>query len=259
MRNLGRIPWQKVHDYLLHVESCETPREFMLTASVEIGKLIPYDVAAGFFSTNDGKSLEAIGPPESVKTSYNTYYRTRQPAYVSGLKGKDHWDVLIGPVINWHTHRNLEYAVDFMIPNGLYKSLTKTQGPFALLTGLPESQITLAIFRSRLAPDFTDTDVDILDVLNQHLGNLYGILNRKEESPGPVLSVQAIKDRFHSLSRREAELCCLLARRFTTSEIAAYLFISPRTVERHIEDIFDKLNVHSRGQLRKALGAHEEL
>jgi DNA-binding CsgD family transcriptional regulator len=254
MKDFGRIPWLKVHDYLLQVESCATPREFMLTASAEVQKLIPYDIAAGFFSTNDGKSLEAIGPPVSVKTSYNTYYRTRQPSYLSGLKGHDHWDVPIGPVTNWYKHKNLEYAVDFMIPNELCKGLTKTQGPFALLTGIPEQQITLAIFRSRLAPDFTDTDVAILDVLNQHLGNLYKILHRKEELAGPALSVQAITERFHSLSRREAELCCLLARRLNTAEIGAYLFISPRTVERHIENIFEKLDVRSREQLRTTLG-----
>jgi DNA-binding CsgD family transcriptional regulator len=254
MRDYRKVPWSKVHTYLLQVESCKTAREFMLTASVEVEALIPYDIAAGFFSVNDGKSLEAIGPPESVKTSYNTYYRTRQPAYLSGQKRQGHWDTLIGPVINWHEHRNLEYAVDFMIPNELYKSLTKTQGPFPISVRIPEQQVTLAIFRSRFAPDFTDTDVAILDVLNQHLGNLYTILHGREAETGPAHSAQAIAERFQALSQREAELCCLLAQRLTTAEIAAYLFISRRTVERHIEDIFDKLGVHSRGQLRTALG-----
>ena len=255
MRNLGRIPWKKVHDYLLQVERCQTIREFMLTASAEVQKLIPFDSAAGFFSTNDGKSLEAIGPPESVKTSYNTYYHARLAGYLLGQsKRKGNWKVLFGPVVNWREHRNLEYAADFMIPNGFSKGLSRAQGPFPQLAQFTEQQTTLAIFRSRLAPDFTDTDISILEVLNQHLGNLYTILRGKEELPNPALSIQAITERFHCLSRREAELCCLLARRLNTTEIGACLFISRRTVERHIENIFDKLDVRSRGQLRRTLG-----
>jgi DNA-binding CsgD family transcriptional regulator len=242
----GKVPWLRVHDYLLQLESCATPRELMRTASAEVGKLIPFDAAAGVFSTADVRLLEGIGLSASVNLSYNAYYRTRQPAYLPGhSKLQDHWDFLFGPTVNWRKYRNQEFAVDFMIPNGICKSLSC----------LPPGPVCLSINRSRFAPDFTETDVAILDVLHQHLGNLYTILHGKEDMAGPAPSAHAIAERFHVLSQREAELCCLLARRLTTAEIATSLFISRRTVERHIEDIFDKLNVHSRGQLRVTLGA----
>lgn len=48
------------------------------------------------------------------------------------------------------------------------------------------------------------------------------------------------------LTPREREVLALIARRFTDKEIAEALFISPRTVARHVTGIFTKLDVHSR-------------
>ncbi|MDQ3525989.1 MAG: LuxR C-terminal-related transcriptional regulator [Chloroflexota bacterium] len=48
------------------------------------------------------------------------------------------------------------------------------------------------------------------------------------------------------LTPREREVLALIARRFTDKEIADALFISPRTVARHVTGIFTKLDVHSR-------------
>ncbi len=74
-----------------------------------------------------------------------------------------------------------------------------------------------------------------------------------------VPSARGIAERFRSLSRREAEVCSLVARRLSTAEIAAFLFISPRTVEKHVEMIFDKLDARSREQLRWRLGVFPNL
>lgn len=48
------------------------------------------------------------------------------------------------------------------------------------------------------------------------------------------------------LTRREAEIARLLARRATNREIAGQLDLSPHTVRHHVENIFAKLGVHSR-------------
>jgi DNA-binding CsgD family transcriptional regulator len=252
----AKVPWRKVHNYLLQVESCETIGEFMHTACVEVEKLIHFDAAAGIWSAKNATCLEVVGPTESVQKSYHTYYRIRQLAQLFGeSKRLDQWDFPSVQVIRWRTHRKLKYGVDFMIPGGLSGSFRDTQVlPFPPLAELPEQQIVLAIFRTRSAPDFTGTDGEILDVVNQHIRKLFAVLNRKADFPGPALSVHAIQERFRSLSQREAELCCLLARRLNTAEIAEGLFISRRTVEKHIDNIFDKLNIRSRAQLRNMVG-----
>ncbi|MBA2759929.1 MAG: tetratricopeptide repeat protein [Chloroflexia bacterium] len=48
------------------------------------------------------------------------------------------------------------------------------------------------------------------------------------------------------LTPREHEVLMLIAQRYTDKEIADALFISPRTVARHVTGIFTKLDVHSR-------------
>ena len=48
------------------------------------------------------------------------------------------------------------------------------------------------------------------------------------------------------LTKREAQITRLLARRATNREIAEQLDLSPHTVRHHVENIFAKLGVHSR-------------
>jgi len=50
------------------------------------------------------------------------------------------------------------------------------------------------------------------------------------------------------LTGREFEVLDLLAHRLNNKEIAAKLVISPRTVKRHILNIYRKLGVNSRQQ-----------
>lgn len=51
------------------------------------------------------------------------------------------------------------------------------------------------------------------------------------------------------LSTREAEILELLAKGMTNKHIAEQLFISPFTVKRHIENIYQKLQAHNRIEL----------
>ncbi len=246
MKSYVTVPWLKVHDYLLQVGSCRTIPEFMRSACTEVEKLIPFETA-GFHNTIDARCLYAVGQDDRVIASYNDYYRTKQP----GVLASDgaHLDprfVLSTPVIEWKKYNSLEYATDFMFPNGMFKTIAHA---------FPVHQVTLSAHRSRLSPDFTDADVTIMGLLNQHL-NIYWsfLVERKEAMYGPAPSEREIGEKFCVLTSRETELCSLLARRLTTSEIARCLFISRRTVEKHVESVFQKLDVRSREQLRLRLG-----
>jgi DNA-binding CsgD family transcriptional regulator len=56
-----------------------------------------------------------------------------------------------------------------------------------------------------------------------------------------------------ALTGRERELATLVLKRKTNAEIAATLFLSPKTVETHLRNIFRKVNVTTRHELADAL------
>ena len=56
------------------------------------------------------------------------------------------------------------------------------------------------------------------------------------------------------LSSRESEVLKLVARGYSDKEVAANLLIAPSTVDTHVRAIFRKFSVHSRAQLRRAIG-----
>jgi DNA-binding NarL/FixJ family response regulator len=53
------------------------------------------------------------------------------------------------------------------------------------------------------------------------------------------------------LTRRESEILALVAEGHTTREIAEMLVISPRTVDRHRDNLLDKLNLRNRIELTR--------
>jgi DNA-binding CsgD family transcriptional regulator len=65
-----------------------------------------------------------------------------------------------------------------------------------------------------------------------------------EEEPGGHNA--GIPDEF-GLTRRETEILAWIAQGRTNAEIGLGLSISPRTVKKHLENIYSKLQVHGRG------------
>lgn len=64
-----------------------------------------------------------------------------------------------------------------------------------------------------------------------------------------ILKKEAKTPRHMQLTPREMEIVRLIAKGLTTDQIADSLFISPRTVETHRKNIYQKLNLHTNIEL----------
>jgi len=96
-------------------------------------------------------------------------------------------------------------------------------------------------------------ELRILDFLRPHFFNYFKLFDREAAYPRNAYSAAELADACRLLTRREAEVASLLCRRLRPNEIATVLLISPRTVERHIENIYFKLNVRNRKELIRLL------
>ena len=67
-----------------------------------------------------------------------------------------------------------------------------------------------------------------------------------------IVGVGELEDVVH---QRQLEILRLLAHRMSNKEIGGQLFISPVTVKRHVQNVYEKLSVHGRREaVAKATG-----
>ena len=59
----------------------------------------------------------------------------------------------------------------------------------------------------------------------------------------------------HSLTPQELQVALALAEGRTTREAAAKLYLSPKTIEYHLRNVYDKLEIRSREELASVLRA----
>ncbi|MBN1873032.1 MAG: winged helix-turn-helix transcriptional regulator [Anaerolineae bacterium] len=121
-------------------------------------------------------------------------------------------------------HAQLARAVELAAPETYIRAFLDEDPQ--LLSLLPEVR--------SLAPDFVD---HILDDAN--------IPAVQQQITAQALSNQTL---IEPLSERELEVLRLIAGGLNNREIATHLFITPGTVKRHINNIYGKLQVHSRTQ-----------
>jgi DNA-binding CsgD family transcriptional regulator len=92
---------------------------------------------------------------------------------------------------------------------------------------------------------FTDADTALAEILRPHLANLYRLgvaIERARERPEEAWAEAAAV----ALTPREREVLDWVAAGKTNRDIAAILGASPRTVEKHLERIYEKLGVETR-------------
>lgn len=112
----------------------------------------------------------------------------------------------------------------------------------ALPLRIDESNVVSIVF-NRSASDFRDSERALLEGVRPVLAALYRERLRRASDRGALSAgrLEALP-----LTRSEREVLALLAAGKTNAEIAALLGNSTRTVQKHVEHIFQKLGVETR-------------
>lgn len=78
-----------------------------------------------------------------------------------------------------------------------------------------------------------------------------------ERTEGASTAPLHVGSELEPLTAREREIATLAGRGMPSNDIASRLFLSPRTVNNHLQSAYTKLGVRSRGELPTALGFGE--
>ena len=100
---------------------------------------------------------------------------------------------------------------------------------------------------SRYGPGFSDRDKACVDAIRLHLENLYRLNEQLAAARAAWGAPPAGKPAADpALTDRERQVLQWLANGKADRDIAAILAISPRTVHKHLQRIYDKLGVECR-------------
>src|SRR5437868_12043400 len=106
-----------------------------------------------------------------------------------------------------------------------------------------DRRLLVSFVFNRSRRGFSERERDALELIRPHLGNLYRLSTRLDHGSAPAVQPAAI---LKTLTAREREVLQWLGAGKTDRDIAAILAISPRTVHKHLQRIYDKLGVETR-------------
>jgi DNA-binding CsgD family transcriptional regulator len=115
---------------------------------------------------------------------------------------------------------------------------------------------SIVLIRGRDDVDFSERDRAVLELLRPHLRarEARADLERQARHPDRTTESDAGETK-SSLTAREREILRLVREGKTNTEIAGELWVSPSTVKKHLENVYDKLGVASRAAAAMAAQA----
>jgi len=251
MEHLPSLPWNRVNDFLLQVGAARNLNEFNNLVLTHVADLIPHDYPILCLDlkhiTNDVRfdiehptrpidpAIIAVAGEPGTVADFNRYFRFHLPL-TTGYFLKE-------PVVDFRPFARTEFVTDFIRPR---KMVQCVGGWFR--------SYNIIIPRCKPAWPFTDRETLLCNIISPHLENLYDVLyGAATNRTTPLTRSMRIDHSASGLTPREQEIAVLLSERCTMAEIADRLFISRRTVEKHAENIYSKLNVTKKQEVREHL------
>lgn len=240
--------WSKLNRFLLSAGTLNSVDEMNSWILENISSLIPYD-NSGIHITISGKLkpdiAASVNSEKKWEDLFNSYYYSVSlfPEFDRNIFYADNREIR-----GSHTS---EYYNDFLLP----QKIRYTAG-FTLYSSVNMPAHTIVINRTGKAGMFSSEELAVMKITANHISNYIKMLSISEQFRTIPVMISELEKGNTILSARETEIVSLLVKRFKPEAISKELKISPLTVRKHIQNIYEKLNVTDRHQLFQKI--HQE-
>jgi DNA-binding CsgD family transcriptional regulator len=246
---LARADFQAVLDFLDDTRELEPDTPYSPGFVSRLGSLIEGS-AHPLYRENDlvGRRTTLIVDADGRQVDdADELYWTMGPCAITRYRSTtgDLSAARLSDVVAWRRYRESPVYREYFMPGGVGHMLDLG------LPARPGWQRTILICRHRSDGDFPERDRDVLEQLRPHLlaREARAALRRRLRELAPADEDTTGSDT--TLTIREREIVFLAAQGRTNTQIAAELWITPATVKKHLENVYDKLGVRSRAAAAK--------
>lgn len=242
--------WSKLNRFLLEAGALESVADINSWVLTNISSLIPYDNSAIDISLSERLQPSialSLNTDKKWVGLFNSYYHSISlfPEFNNNVFFADNREIE-------KSHKS-EYYNDFLAP----QKIRYTAG-FTLYDSENKPSNTIVVNRTSMGGMFSTEELSLMKVAAQHLSNYCKMLLISEGFKKIPVMVYELENGNSILSPRETEVICLLVKRLKPVEIAKELKISLLTVRKHIQNIYEKMNISNRHQLfRKIHQCHK--
>ena len=220
---------------VVHEGASATGREPFPTIVLQrLARLIPADALVGYQEADISSGcvvldrVEVLGQRDTTPVTEATHRFCEQNPLRDPLRWRERRVLKLSDFYTRAQLRRLDFYVEVWRPLGVDDCLRMW---------LPAEPLEHArvIFLERGGRPFTDRERTLLELLKPHLIRFRVNAEFRRWGDGAT-----------GLTEREAEVLGWVGNGKTNDEIAAVLHVSPHTVRKHLENIFEKLGVHTR-------------
>ncbi len=233
--------WSRLNRFLLEAGSLESVAEINSWVINNISSIVPYDNSAIDISLSERLRPSitlSLNSDKKWEDLFNSYYYTISlfPEFNDNVFSADNRKIE-------KSHKS-EYYSDFLAP----QNIRYTAG-FTLYNSENKPYNTLVLNRTSRGGMFSTEELSLMKAAAHHLSNYCKMLLISERFKKIPVMLYELENGNTILSPRETEVIYLLVKRLKPVEIAKELKISQLTVRKHIQNIYEKLNISDRHQL----------
>lgn len=240
---MKNIPWEKIYEINLKCGSINDLISFTIEVVNSLKELCDYDQALVYFLDGNGKvyNQHLINIDRQWSTMYLEYYsKVENGRYGFIDRIPDENALPTVNIVDWDKEPSSEFILNYIRPRGLKHSL-------GFLLYDPKGRArALIVFDRTSSCNFTSSELRNLNIIIPLLNNLHKKFFLQKEVNQRIKEIAWETTPF---TPREIEIANMLCQGITPANISRILYISQSTTNKHIANIYKKMQVSSLQEL----------